>query len=103
MSSADRFERLIRWYPPTWRARYGVEFVALLEDTHGMGDVPWRERLAIAKSGSVERARSAGLLGDSASPNERIRAGSLLILCRVGLLHAGGWDLRRNSPSTGPP
>ena len=81
MSSADRFERLIRWYPPTWRARYGVEFVALLEDTHGMNDVPWRERLAIAKSGSVERARSAGLLGDSASPNERIRAGSLLILC----------------------
>jgi hypothetical protein len=51
MSRADRFERLIRWYPPTWRARYGVEFVALLEDTHGMGDVPWRERLAIAKSG----------------------------------------------------
>ena len=95
MSNADRFERLIRWYPPTWRARYGVEFVALLEDTHGMGDVPWRERLAIAKSGSVERARSAGLLGDSASPNERIRAGSLLILCAWALLHAGGWDLRQ--------
>jgi hypothetical protein len=81
MSSVDRFERLIRWYPPTWRARYGAEFVALLEDTHGMSAVTWRERLAIAKSGSAERARSTGLLGDSASPNERIRAGSLLILC----------------------
>ena len=55
--------------------------MALFEDTHGMGDVPWRERLAIARSGSVERARSTGLLGDSANPDERIGAGSLLILC----------------------
>jgi len=102
MSRADRFERLIRWYPPTWRARYGVEFVALLEDTHGQGDVPWRERLAIAKSGSVERARSAGLLGDSAGPDERIRAGSLLILCAWV---ASCWPVGSspNSPSTGPP
>jgi MFS family permease len=81
MSGTSRFERMIRWYPPSWRARYGEEMVALLEDTHGTGAAPWRERLAIARAGSIERARSAGLLGDSASPNERVRAGSLLVLC----------------------
>ncbi len=28
----DELGRLLRWYPPAWRDRYGDELVALLED-----------------------------------------------------------------------
>ncbi len=85
MSETDRFDRMIRWYPPTWRSRYGDEMTALLEDIHGMNDVPFRERVAIAKAGSIERAREAGLVGDSSGPRERVRGGTLLVLCAWSL------------------
>jgi hypothetical protein len=81
----DRFWHMVRWYPPQWRARFGDEMAALLEDTHGMSAVPLRDRISLAKSGSMERVREAGLIGDSTGPDERIRAGSLLVLC--------GWSL----------
>ncbi|HEY3843794.1 MAG TPA: hypothetical protein VGL48_11140 [Acidimicrobiales bacterium] len=90
MSGPERFARMLRWYPAGWRARYGDEMVALLEDTHGMGHVPRRDRAAIAWAGSVERARAAGLLGDSVSPGERRRAGSLLVLAAWALFLVGG-------------
>jgi hypothetical protein len=85
MTGSDRFERLIRWYPTAWRARYGDELTALLEDTYGTGRVPSRVRLGLAASGSLERARTAGLIGNSLPPDERMRGGSLLVLC--------GWAL----------
>jgi hypothetical protein len=86
----DRFERMIRWYPTQWRARYGDEMAALLEDTHGMSAVPLRDRISLAKSGSMERAREAGLIGDSSEPDERIRTGSLLVLCGWALFMVAG-------------
>ena len=90
MSGDDRLVRLLRWYPPSRRARYGDEMTALVEDTHDTGDVPFRQRVAIAWAGTVERARAAGVLGDSAGPNERVRAGSLLILCAWALFIVAG-------------
>ncbi|HUY66267.1 MAG TPA: hypothetical protein VMV06_05580 [Acidimicrobiales bacterium] len=54
---------------------------ALLEDTHGMGAVPLRVRLGLVRSGTLERARTAGLIGDSTGREERVRAGALLVLC----------------------
>jgi hypothetical protein len=90
MSGPERFERMLRWYPTGWRARYGDEMTALLEDTHGTGRVPRRERVALARAGTAERARAAGLLGDSASPGERMRAGSLLVLGAWAPILVGG-------------
>jgi hypothetical protein len=90
MNSGDRFIRLLRWYPPSWRARYGGELAALLEDTHGTNAVPFRQRCSIAWAGTAERARTAGLLGDSGGPNERLRAGSILVLCAWGLFMVAG-------------
>jgi hypothetical protein len=90
MNSDGRFIRLLRWYPPSWRARYGDELAALLEDTHGTNAVPFRQRCAIAWAGTAERARAAGLLGDSGGPNERLRAGSILVLCAWGLFMVAG-------------
>jgi hypothetical protein len=81
MNSSDRFDKLMRWYPPAWRDRYGEEMTALLGDLHGMSRMSFRSRLSVAKAGSLERARVAGVLGNSTGPSERIRGGSLLILC----------------------
>jgi len=90
MTGTDRFARMLRWYPPAWRSRYGEEMLALLEDTHEMGRMSWPERSSIAKAGMIERLRSAGLGGDSLGPNERLRAGSLLVLCAWGMFTVAG-------------
>jgi hypothetical protein len=75
---------LLRWYPPTWRERYGDEFVATMED-----DLEGRRptatfRARIAWAGLRERGHAAGLVSNSAPADERIRAGSLLVLCAFG-------------------
>lgn len=90
MSPADRFERMIRWYPTAWRTRYGAELAALLEDTYGTGRVPLRARLSLARAGAAERARAAGAVGHSTGTDERLRAGSVLVLCAWAFFVVGG-------------
>ena len=51
MNSYDRFDKLMRWYPPAWRDRYGEEMTALLGDLHGMSRMSLRSRLSVAKAG----------------------------------------------------
>jgi hypothetical protein len=78
----DDFERLLRGYPPRWRARYGDELTALLEDTYvTANDVPRRQRLDLLRSGLAERARAAGVVGRPQDPDVRLRGGSVLVLC----------------------
>ena len=89
--TADRLGRLLRWYPPEWRERYGAEMTALLEDAYGTASaVPWRERMGLARSGLAERARAAGLLGSVPDPAEQVRAGSALVLCGWALFVIAG-------------
>ena len=81
---------LLRWYPARWRDRYGDELAAMIEDDLG-GETPTlRYRLAIARSGLNERMRDAGLVGDSASPSERVRGGALTVLCAFALFVVSG-------------
>jgi len=88
---ADRYEQMTRWYPPRWRSRYGRELTALLEDTYGTaGRVPMRDRIGVARAGLVERAREAALVGNGQGPAERVRAGSLLVLCGWSAFVVGG-------------
>lgn len=77
--------RSLRWYPAQWRARYGDELVALMEDTYGDRPQPLRQKLSLVLCGVRERARSFGLTGDSAPAEERVRAGAMLVL--------GAWAL----------
>jgi hypothetical protein len=87
----DDFERLLRWYPPQWRGRYGGELTALLEDTYvAASDVPLRQRLGLARSGLAERARAAGFVGWSQDPDARLRGGTVLILCGWALYIVAG-------------
>lgn len=80
MNERDRFEKMILWYPPSWRARYGEEFTALLSDGHGAGRVPFGVRLSLMRRGLHERARESGVLGDALEGTALTRAGSLLVL-----------------------
>lgn len=87
--NADRTSRaLLRLYPAPWRARYGEELEALIVETSG-GRIPWRVRLDVVRAAGFERLRSAGLAGDG-PPTERMRGGSLLVLCAWALFVVGG-------------
>ena len=100
---------MLRWYPARWRARYGDEFSAMIEDDLGGRRPTVRYRWAIARSGVSERLRDAGLLGNSVPPAERVRGGALTVLCAFALLVIPGvafakisehWD---QSIHQGPP
>jgi hypothetical protein len=83
---------MLRWYPPAWRERYGDELTALMEDSYeSPRHVPIREHLDLVRSGLAERARAIRIFGSSPSPSERVRDGSVLVLCGWALfLVAGG-------------
>jgi hypothetical protein len=55
-----RIARLLSWYPPEWRARYGAEFSELLHDeiSHGNGGLGLT--LNIMRESSATRIASAG-------------------------------------------
>jgi hypothetical protein len=62
-SPAERAARLLRWYPRSWRDRYGDEFSELL-----ISDIEERPRSAarwfdVARGGLVARLANAGLAG----------------------------------------
>jgi hypothetical protein len=76
----DGRTRLLRWYPPAWRDRYGDELVAYLQDRFGPGLPPWRARLSLVAGGIRERSRGSGLTGDTVPPPDRVRAGTLMVL-----------------------
>ena len=85
------FERFLRWYPEPWRARYGDELTALLEDTYGPeGPMPRRARLGLVRSGLTERLRAAGVAGPLPSRDEGRRAGAVLVLCGWALFVVAG-------------
>ncbi len=81
---------LLRCYPPAWRARYGDELVALMEDSAGpSGSLPLTSRLGIARAGVAERLRGLGSNGDR-GVDERLRSGSVLVLTGWALFVVAG-------------
>jgi hypothetical protein len=76
---------LLRWYPGRWKARYADEFAAMIEDDLDGRPPTMRYRWSIARSGLHEHLRQAGVVGDSVSPSERIRGGTLTVLCAFAL------------------
>jgi hypothetical protein len=89
MSKPKRHQRLLRWYPPSWRSRYGEGFAALLDDTYAQ-DISRRVRTSIARAGLIERARVTGLVGEAANSNDRLLSGSHLVLCGWALFIVAG-------------
>jgi hypothetical protein len=54
----DAKQSLLRWYPASWRERYGDELVALLEDRSYGGRLTLHARLELAWAGLRERVHS---------------------------------------------
>ncbi len=69
----------LRWYPRSWRARYGDELTALLDDEYG-SSASARIRLSLVSAGLRQRARQSGLAGDAVPAADGVRTGALVIL-----------------------
>ncbi|HWD50832.1 MAG TPA: hypothetical protein VG412_00420 [Acidimicrobiales bacterium] len=76
---------MLRWYPSAWRARYGDELAALIQDDLDGKPPTVGYRWSIARSGMGERLRGAGLVGDSVPPTARVRGGAFTVLCAFAL------------------
>jgi hypothetical protein len=58
-----RARRLLRWYPGSWRARYGEEFAELLLAELSEQPRAWRRTVNVAHCGITARLAAAGLAG----------------------------------------
>ncbi len=96
MSAPRTAGRLMRLYPPSWRARYGEELEALILDMSVGRRVPWRVRADVAGGGGRERLRALGLGGDG-SPRARARRGAALVLWAWALFVLAGGIVQRTS------
>jgi hypothetical protein len=72
VTPAGRAARLIRWYPKSWRARYGEEFAELL-----IADITERpdsvaRTLDVVRGGIVARLTGAGLTGYPAATTRHV-------------------------------
>jgi hypothetical protein len=79
-------ERLLRCYPPGWRARYGAEFAALLEADIAERPRCWRRTADVLAAAAGARARSAGVAGPGRGVDERARLGAVLAAATAFLL-----------------
>jgi len=75
---AHRAERLLRWYPASWRDRYGAEFTELLIADLAERPRDWRRSADVARSGVLARLGAAGL---ASHPAGTARAGLATLAC----------------------
>ena len=87
--------RLLRVYPPAWRARYGEELMNLIEQLDGGARTSWRVRFDVVRAGLVERLR--GLAPNGLPPRERAREGSFLVLYAWMLFAVAGFGVQKAS------
>jgi hypothetical protein len=96
MSASRTAARLLRCFPPTWRARYGDELQALVVDMSDGGRVPWRTRADLVRAAGREQVRAAGLRNDG-TPDARIRGGASLVLWAWALFVFAGAVVQKTS------
>jgi hypothetical protein len=70
----------LRWYPASWRERFGDEFLVFLEDELGDARPTIAFRASVAGAGVRERARELHRAWNPRAPRERVTAGMLLVL-----------------------
>jgi hypothetical protein len=68
-----RGEKLLRWYPAEWRARYGDEFGELLAAEIAEQPRSFRRSVDVAVGGIMARLADAGLAGTTIKPSEQPR------------------------------
>jgi len=88
--SSPQHRGALKWYPRIWRDRYGADFELFLQDRYGEESLPMSAQLSMARSGTVERLRSGGIVGCTVDPDTRVRGASLLVLCAWGVFIVAG-------------
>ena len=96
MSAPRTASRLLCFYPPRWRARYGEELEALVVDMSDGRRVPWRTRADVIWAGGRERLRAAGFSGHG-TPDAGARAGASLVLWAWALFVFAGATVAKAS------
>ena len=74
-----RANRMLRWYPPTWRERYGSELVTLLDDTYGEGPIGARAYVSLMRAGIIQRIRFTKILAHRALGEDQVRSGAVTV------------------------
>jgi len=90
-----RAARLLRWYPPVWRERYGEEFVDHLEQEFADRRVDLRRSLDVAYKGLVARVDDIGLSTSAANPGGQTRAAlgtSFVLMALMAVLALNFWS-----------
>ena len=82
---ARRAERLLRWYPSEWRARYGDEFAELLISDMSEQPRSLKRPVDVAVSGVVARLAYAGLNQSNLEHSERTRRTLLAFACAAAV------------------
>jgi hypothetical protein len=86
----DRAARLLRWYPPAWRARYGDEFAELLIAEFADQPRSWRRTADVVRGGLLARLTGAGLTSHQLEPAQQARAGLATTACALAAFLAFG-------------
>jgi hypothetical protein len=87
-TSERRVRRLLRWYPPSWRQRYGDEFAELLLAEMAERPASPRRAVNVMCNGLLARLTRAGLTSHELPQAEQVRAGLATIGCALAAFGA---------------
>jgi hypothetical protein len=100
--AAERAGRLVRWYPRSWRAHYGEEFVALLVAEIEERPRAWRRTADVARGGVLARLSHAGLAGQLREPADQVRSSLAWLAGALGVFLVLGAAMGHSSaPAAG--
>ena len=85
-----RARRLLRWYPTSWRDRFGDEFTELLISEFEEQPRSWRRTANVVSSGTLARLAPSGLTGRGLGENEQTRASVVSVGCALAAFLAFG-------------
>ena len=93
-----RAQRLLRWYPASWRQRFGVEFGALIEDELSEHPHSASRTFDVIRKGLAARGVDLGITGQPIEPARRVSAGlastSLVsVLFAAVAIHPWAWTV----------
>jgi hypothetical protein len=90
LTAAERAARLLRYYPPAWRERYGEEFHELLVCDIAERPRSWRRTSDVVRGATVARLAHAGLGGATSPIVDSSRAGLASLACCAAAFVAFG-------------
>src|SRR5258708_21428898 len=85
-----RAARLVRWYPASWRERYGAEFTELLLAEFAERPACRRRTADVIRSGLCARLTVAGLTSHAIEPSDQVRASLATLCCALAAFLAFG-------------